>query len=348
MAKLSDILGQPPKMEWVVRGLIPEGHTILVAGEPGAGKSWFVEALALSVASGEPFLRVFPVLKSSVILIDEDTPEIDFNNHLRKIGIGLGIYDEDIDMNFYPRNKKDYRLDTDTSINQLQDLIKNLPPPVLIIFDCLGKVIGEFDDRQEGDVEDLFKQLNKIKAADTTIVLVHHFGKKEGDVRKDFTKKVLGSIKVIANSDTAFGIENVTRVGGETHFLLTSIERRRKLYISETFGIELTDKDDGVTLTATDQISRAPTEDANIIYKYIYKNRGTNAEFTVNSILTESKKLFSEIQVRKALKELEKEEAIIRESKAHNLGVFKINPASDPDNRFSFTTDYIEALTEGL
>jgi archaellum biogenesis ATPase FlaH len=347
MAKLSDLLKGVPQREWLVKGLIPKGHVVLLAGDPGAGKSWFAESLALSVASGKPFLGVFPVLRSSVILIDEDTPEIDFNDHIKRLGIGLGIYEEDIE--FHHRNKQGYQLDNDLSLNNLKALIDMVPAPVLIIFDCLGKVMGKFDDRQEKDIDKLSNQLNKIKSSDTTILELHHFGKAEGEIRKDFIKKVLGSVKLVANSDTAFGMENVSEKG-ETRFVLHSIERRAKLYASPTLGIELSDTQDWAKLIAMDEIPRLPTENEKIIYSYIYKNRLRLAidEFTVSKIHGRLDKLLTEQEVRKALKKLEKQEAVVRGTKAHNLHIYQINPLTDPDNDWSLTSEYIDSLTEGL
>ena len=51
--RLSEV--QTRAVEWLWPGWVPYGHLTVVAGNPGVGKSWFVEALASAVSAGGRF-----------------------------------------------------------------------------------------------------------------------------------------------------------------------------------------------------------------------------------------------------------------------------------------------------
>ena len=75
----------------LVNGLIPEGHTVLLLGQPHSGKSWFSEQLAVCIAGGRLFLgdEGFTVQNGSVILIDEDTPTDTLEERLTRLAPAL-------------------------------------------------------------------------------------------------------------------------------------------------------------------------------------------------------------------------------------------------------------------
>lgn len=70
---------------WLVRGLIPQGHIVLVAGQPGNGKSWWVAQLAVDAAEGGKHMCEFDVQECNVIYIDEDTPTNVYEERLSRM-----------------------------------------------------------------------------------------------------------------------------------------------------------------------------------------------------------------------------------------------------------------------
>ncbi len=56
----------------VIHGLLREGETLNVIASPKTGKSWLVSDLALSVATGRPWLDLFPCEQGRVLLIDNE------------------------------------------------------------------------------------------------------------------------------------------------------------------------------------------------------------------------------------------------------------------------------------
>ena len=62
---------EPSPMEWLVKGIIPEGHATILSGDGGLGKSYVAEYLALCVVRGEPFFGR-PVKRGNVLWVDAE------------------------------------------------------------------------------------------------------------------------------------------------------------------------------------------------------------------------------------------------------------------------------------
>lgn len=69
---LEDLLNQVDDVEWLVDGILPKAGVLLVTGEPGGGKSWMLQELALAFSTGRPWLGHFPTTKAEVLVIDEE------------------------------------------------------------------------------------------------------------------------------------------------------------------------------------------------------------------------------------------------------------------------------------
>ena len=102
---------------------------------------------------------------------------------------------------------------------------------VLIIIDCLSKVMGEeFNEDSTRDANVAGAAWNRLKASGATVCVVHHLNKKEGSLATDFVKLSRGSAALVSSSDTAFGIESGRH--NPTCFNIYPVKRRRKLGFS--------------------------------------------------------------------------------------------------------------------
>ncbi len=77
---------------WVVQGMMARGTLVILAGEPGVGKSVLAYQLAFCVAAGLPFLdrRVEP---TRVLYFDEENSLPDFMQYCKWVWQGLGCPD---------------------------------------------------------------------------------------------------------------------------------------------------------------------------------------------------------------------------------------------------------------
>jgi len=70
---LADLVGRYPNLRPpVIHGLLRRGETMNLIAPPKTGKSWLVTDLALSVATGRPWLDTFVTEPGHVLIIDNE------------------------------------------------------------------------------------------------------------------------------------------------------------------------------------------------------------------------------------------------------------------------------------
>lgn len=87
---LADIVTRPSRPpDWVVPGILHKGTLVVLAGQPGVGKSVLSLSLAVAKASGYPFLGR-DLTRGRVLYFDEENSQPDFEEYLRWAWRGLG------------------------------------------------------------------------------------------------------------------------------------------------------------------------------------------------------------------------------------------------------------------
>lgn len=69
---LADPAKDGPKVEWLIEGLLPSRYLAVLGGDSKSGKTWFVTALALSIATGTDFMGLNTVKRPVVWLSFEE------------------------------------------------------------------------------------------------------------------------------------------------------------------------------------------------------------------------------------------------------------------------------------
>ena len=95
LSKLTDGSIQPP--EPLFEGLLLHETLTMVSGEPYTGKTLFLIATALSLASGKPLFGLYPPKElRRVLFIGQDAPTWDYAGQALKLARGYGIKPEDL------------------------------------------------------------------------------------------------------------------------------------------------------------------------------------------------------------------------------------------------------------
>lgn len=144
----ADVAARPPR-RWALEGIWIEGTPLLIGAEEKAGKTVALADLAVSLASGTPWMNTFPVCAPGPVLAffaEDDDAEM-----VRRIdGIcadrGIDPDSLDIRLEFIPPN-----LSNAASLNEVS-LQLEAHPAVAVILDPLYLSIGE-----DGDGSDLNK-----------------------------------------------------------------------------------------------------------------------------------------------------------------------------------------------
>lgn len=191
---------------WLVEGFWARRSHGIVAGEPKVFKSTFTLDLAISVASGQPFLGKFPVLEPGpVILVQNENAEWLMKDKIEKVIANRGlagsvkrISDRTYEINFprsiplYSINQQGYLLNNPEHQEAMEKLIQEIKP-VLVIFDPLYLMFdGDINSAKELNpvLNWLLKLKNDYK---TGVMLIHHYNKGTGGTSWRGGQRMLGS-----------------------------------------------------------------------------------------------------------------------------------------------------------
>ena len=200
------------RVSWLCEDLIPRGEIILLAGEPGAYKTWLALRLAKGVAQGEAFL-VRKCERAEVLCLDRENPRA-----------------------IVCERRAILAADTIENIRYWDRLAPEAPPSIgdirlfeiarerrpLIIFDSLVR-FHSADENSATEMAPIMAELRKLADAGATVLLLHHKSKAEGS-------RYRGSSDILAGADVAYTLSK-----DETNGLLTlrtSKTRHRELSIT--------------------------------------------------------------------------------------------------------------------
>jgi len=193
-----------PETPWLVDGLVPSDGLVLVAGRPKAGKSYFCLQLAISMATGDPFLGQFEVKRGNSLILALEDRARRMQTRLRKNNYAPSSDNYTIFISHkWPRFNKN-----DRGLEQLAEVIDKRAISVVVL-DVLQKFFndrsaGKFVKNEYSQSYEAFDALRDILPEDISLILVHHTRKGEAT---DKTEMVLGSSGIPANVDTGIVIE---------------------------------------------------------------------------------------------------------------------------------------------
>lgn len=330
--------------KWIVDGLIPMGHAVLLLGQPHSCKSWLAEQLAVCVAAGRTFLCAegFAITPGSVLLIDEDTPTDTLEERLDRLCSAYNLVKSDLPLTYL--SMEGIMLDNDAQMQKLIDRINGMKPPVLVILDSLSSLMGGWNENNTKDAVKAALTWKELKKTGATVIIIHHMSlKKKGSYKEfDFTGKAMGNTQLIAKCDTAIGM---WRIPPEvpTCAVVKTKPRRTALTVTEPFAICLKEAEDKswALLTISEEIPSEPSEVVRSIFPLFYQD---GLELYTSEVIEKVKKDYSEKDIREALHELEKEEALIRDTEKGREHRYKYKLNSDFVNPYWLTTGYWDEL----
>jgi archaellum biogenesis ATPase FlaH len=223
--------------EWLVDGLIPKGHVVLLLGEAHSGKAWLAEQLAICVASGNSFLDRFEVQQQPVILVDEDSGTNSFKRRFYRLARGL-----DVDLSLVPLlcySRCDFVLWDVHKRQWLRNLIKQQKGKPLVIIDSLERVmLGQDLYRTEAGAQ-VGQFWHELRDAGATLIMVHQIStKKRVSIEDwDITHLAPGCTMLVEGADMAICMFRAPTA--RTEFIMKPIERRARLKICRPFSVVL-------------------------------------------------------------------------------------------------------------
>ncbi len=184
----------PDRVDWMVDGLIERGANGIIAGVPKASKSWVAIELALSCATGSPFLGTFRVHRPCrVALISrEDNPALTGWRTKALFAGRAWINPNLIESNLIVNT----RMQSDALfLDNQQDVLALVAElqrhrTELAIFDVFNVLHGK-DENDNQEMRQVLQKLTYIQTeAKCAIALVHHFNKSTSG---SWTERLRGS-----------------------------------------------------------------------------------------------------------------------------------------------------------
>lgn len=230
---------EPPV--WLVKGILTEASCGFFAGEPKSFKSWCALDLAVSVATGAPFLGAFDVVEPGPVLyIQEEDPLPTLKDRLGKItpsktqdrvtvgdrdenGVATLVWEPAEENEVIPKIAAVVREQftiSDTGWQAWLDEVlaegywgdedpregESGEPYKLLMIDPLMMTAGDVEENRAQEMtEKIFKPLKQIcEKHQVAIQIVHHMRKgREGDTQGRGGQKMLGSVANHAWSESS-------------------------------------------------------------------------------------------------------------------------------------------------
>lgn len=204
---------------WLVEGFWTRKSHGIVSGEPKAFKSTLVLDLAISVASGKPFLNKFQVIeRGPVLVVQNENAGWIMKDRVVKIKAHKGLlgkisYSKDTISAVWPKelpiyyvNQQGFSFSDPVHRDILEQLLETTKPK-LAIFDPLY-LMFEGDISQSKDLSPILSWLLAIKEKyNTSILLIHHWKKGTQGTNIRSGQRMLGSVTLHGWVESAWYLE---------------------------------------------------------------------------------------------------------------------------------------------
>lgn len=181
---------------WLIENWLPKGAILFQVALPECYKSWTNLALAVSIATGEPFMGLYPIeedARGSVIYINLEDHFGDILSRLYYFfSTGRDSYDPETDEfvfyplkplpeNLYIHDERSFNFKTQDALVSLENQIKKIKPK-LVVIDPLYKAVDVDNYMEKAPLQmDILKTWRD--KYDCSFVIAHHAGKNDRDGR---------------------------------------------------------------------------------------------------------------------------------------------------------------------
>jgi len=172
---LADLVARYPDLRRpVIHGLLRQGETMNVISAPKIGKSWLVIDLALSIATGRPWLDTFETDPGNVLIIDNELHGETSANRIPKVAAARQIGLDEVGQRVFVQNLRGHWQD----IFSLGAYFRSLEPGRfrVIILDAMYRFMPkEMDENDNGTMANVYNAIDRYAdLLGCCFVLIHH------------------------------------------------------------------------------------------------------------------------------------------------------------------------------
>ena len=242
--RASELADEDDRPEWLIEGLWAEQAVGILGGEPKCCKSFLALDAAVSVASGSPCLRRYPVRRTGSVLLfpAEDALGV---VHQRLEGICAAAETAIDDLPLFVITAPRLLLDLPQDRDRLRETVAAIRP-VLLVLDPFIR-LHRADENASKEVAPLLGYLRELQREfHTAVLLVHH-------VRKGSSKDRPGQALRGSSDMHGWGDSNLYLRRNHRHLLL-SVEHRAAPSQND-IPVDLVDDRHSLALSVLDEVS---------------------------------------------------------------------------------------------
>ena len=195
----------PEPIKWLWPGRIPLGMFVLMAGQPGVGKTTISHSIAAILTTGGkwPFSEHHAEPGNVIILTAEDDTKYTLVPRLMAAGADLRrIKQIQSVTKLQGEQDVDVPLLLSEDMHQLNGLLTEIPETRLVIFDPLSAYLGVKDSHRDADVRQVLGPLTDLASKNgVTILGITHLSK---NASNSAMARIMGSTGIIAAARAAF------------------------------------------------------------------------------------------------------------------------------------------------
>lgn len=194
---------------------LPEGGHIMVFGPRGIGKTYFALSLAISLATGETFLKWKPIKAVGVLIVDGEMALTELRDRLRSLLPGTPTAPLEILSHEYVYSK--YEQDLNLGRKEWQELIKSYlddrPEIRVVVLDNLSCLFPDVpEDTRDDWTTKVLPFVTWLKRRGISAVYIHHSGKggkQRGTSAREDSLDTVIALRPVPDHDATHGVQFV-------------------------------------------------------------------------------------------------------------------------------------------
>jgi len=187
------------EIEWIVDGLIPAGHAIVISGDEGVGKTIFLLAMARSITEGRDFLER-TVSPTPVIYLGADVSKVTLQNYMKMMRWNP---DSDFRILTMWTDPEAPMLDSNEQLNWLYKYAEKYKP--VLIFDTFRDFFNG-EENSSTETKPVLDAIKRMRSLGATVILITHPPKRGKSV-------IRGTGNISQKVDVAYFMERVKQQG---------------------------------------------------------------------------------------------------------------------------------------
>ena len=329
---LDELLEFDQRPQWLVQDIWMEKNVGWIAGVGKSYKSVISLDLALSVATGEPFLGKFPVIDPGpVLMVQEEDPKWRVAHRLQAMAKTKGIDTikvEDKEGGFVLKSQKTGTplfvsigagvTFKDEEKTRAVEIAIEYYRPRIVIMDPMFMLSAGIDEFKSSEISQILIQLKDWRNRyDCAIAIVHHYRKGGGDA----VERIYGSMAMYAWSENSLLVGR--KRGTNTSIIQTDVKDAPS---SQKIEVEFLDIDKNYEVIVGYAVDEDEKLDSPLVKIKAYLQSGKMEQsYTLQDLVKVTG--MSERSVRKHIKMLEEKNLIIKDSKGTG-GKLSIKPTA--------------------